>query len=86
MYSSSIAGWWTYISTLCLVITVTIVYYFCVSTFKKWEKLNVPYIKPIPLFGNILNQALSKSHALEFYNKFYHEFTGHRYGGLFQMR
>ncbi|KAE9534893.1 hypothetical protein AGLY_008185 [Aphis glycines] len=87
MYTSHIAGWWIYISTLCLVIAVTVVYYFCVSTFKKWEKLiYILYIKPIPFFGNILNQALGKSHALEFYNKFYYEFTGHRYGGLFQMR
>nr|WOV89620.1 cytochrome P450 CYP6CY51 [Rhopalosiphum padi] len=86
MYPSSIADWWTCIATLCLVIAVSIAYYFCVSTFKKWEKLNVPYSKPIPLFGNILNQVLCKDHALEFYNKIYYEFTGHRYGGLYQMR
>jgi len=65
---------------------VTIVYCFCVSTFKKWEELNVPYSKLIPLFGNILELALGKVHAVEFYNKLYYEFTGHRYGGVFQMR
>ncbi|KAF0763372.1 putative cytochrome P450 6a13 [Aphis craccivora] len=86
MYLSSITDWWKYISTLCLVIIVTIVYCFCVSTFKKWKELNVPYSKPIPLFGNILNQALGKVHAVEFYNKLYYEFTGYRYGGVFQMR
>ncbi|XP_022162044.1 probable cytochrome P450 6a13 [Myzus persicae] len=69
-----------------LTIIVTIAYYFCVSTFKKWEKLNVPYIKPFPLFGNFLNVALGKDHPLEFYNKIYNEFEGHKYGGLFHMR
>jgi len=33
-----------------------------------------------------LNQALGKVHAVEFYNKLYYEFTGYRYGGVFQMR
>jgi len=57
-----------------------------VSTFKKWEKLNVPYVKPILLFGNFLNVALGNDHPLEFYNKIYFEFADRRYGGLFQMR
>ncbi|KAL4096794.1 hypothetical protein QTP88_021678 [Uroleucon formosanum] len=78
-------NWWINVVTLCTTI-VTITYYFSVSTFKKWEKLNVSYIKPIPLFGNFLNVALGKDHPLEFYNKIYYEFAGHRYGGLFQMR
>ncbi|XP_026810290.1 probable cytochrome P450 6a13 [Rhopalosiphum maidis] len=86
MYPTSTTDWWICIATLCLVIAVAIAYYFSVSTFKIWEELNVPYIKPIPLFGNILNQVLCKDHALEFYNKIYYEFVGHRYGGLFQMR
>nr|NP_001352549.1 cytochrome P450 6a13-like [Myzus persicae] len=77
--------WWINVVTACTII-VTIVYYFCVSTFQKWEKLNVPYIKPIPLFGNFLNIALGKDHPLEFYNKIYNEFEGRKYGGLFQMR
>ncbi|XP_016660176.1 probable cytochrome P450 6a13 isoform X2 [Acyrthosiphon pisum] len=79
------ASWWINVITPCTII-VTITYYFCVSTFKKWEKLNVPYIKPIPLFGNFLNVALGKNHPLEFYNKIYHEFAGQKYAGVFQMR
>ncbi|XP_008183473.1 probable cytochrome P450 6a13 [Acyrthosiphon pisum] len=78
-------NWWIYVITPCTII-VTIVYYFCVSTFKKWENLNVPYIKPVPLFGNFLNVALGKEHHIDFYNKFYHKFAGHKYAGVFQMR
>nr|NP_001352512.1 probable cytochrome P450 6a13 [Myzus persicae]ADL59603.1 cytochrome P450 [Myzus persicae]AHB52754.1 cytochrome P450 CYP6CY3 [Myzus persicae]AHB52755.1 cytochrome P450 CYP6CY3 [Myzus persicae]AHB52756.1 cytochrome P450 CYP6CY3 [Myzus persicae] len=83
--SSSTTDWWIYIASACLV-GVTITYYFCISTFSKWEKLNVPYIRPIPLFGNFVRVALSKDHPLEFYNKIYYKFAGLKYGGLFQMR
>eukprot|EP00102_Acyrthosiphon_pisum_P022967 XP_016660177.1 PREDICTED: probable cytochrome P450 6a13 [Acyrthosiphon pisum] len=79
------ANWWINFITPCTII-VTIAYYFCVSTFKKWEQLNVPYIKPIPLFGNLLNVALGKDHPLDFYNKIYHKFAAHKYAGVFQMR
>jgi len=78
-------NWWINIITPFAII-VTIVYYFSVSTFKKWEKLNVPYIKPIPLFGNFLNVALGKEHQSEFFNKIYYELEGRKYGGLFHMR
>ncbi|XP_015379194.1 PREDICTED: probable cytochrome P450 6a13 [Diuraphis noxia] len=78
-------NWWINVITSCTII-VTIGYYFCVSTFKKWEKLNVPYIKPIPFFGNFLKVAIGKEHHLEFYDKIYYEFAGHKYGGLYQMR
>ncbi|XP_026810291.1 probable cytochrome P450 6a13 [Rhopalosiphum maidis] len=85
MYSFT-ANWWTNVITLCTII-VTVTYYFSVSTFKKWEKLNVPYVRPItPLFGNFLNVVVGKYHPLELYNKIYYELAGHRYGGLFQMR
>ncbi|KAF0770710.1 putative cytochrome P450 6a13, partial [Aphis craccivora] len=84
MYSFT-DNWWTNTITLCTII-VTITYYFCVSTFKKWENLNVPYIKPIPLFGNFLSIASGKDHPLEFYGRIYDQFVGHKYGGLFQMR
>ncbi|KAL4096783.1 hypothetical protein QTP88_021667 [Uroleucon formosanum] len=78
-------NWWINIITACTII-VTFAYYFCVSTFKKWEKLSVPYIKSIPLFGNFLKGALGREHNLEFYSKIYHKFAGHKYVGVHQMR
>ncbi|XP_025193144.1 probable cytochrome P450 6a13 [Melanaphis sacchari] len=87
-YSSCIIDLWIpeNIVTLCLVIVVTIAYYFSTSTFNKWKNLNVPYLKPFPLFGNTLNLALGKYHPFVFYNNIYDEFSGHKYGGLYQMR
>jgi len=46
----------------------------------------VPYIRPIPLFGNYLNVALGIEHPIETYKKIYYELAGHKYGGMFQMR
>lgn len=65
---------------------LTIIYYFSISTFSQWEKLNVPYVRPIPLFGNFLSVVLGMVHPIDFYRKIYYELAGHKYGGLFQMR
>jgi len=73
-----------------LIILVTvlfaIIYYYCTSTFNVWKKLNVPYVRPIPLFGNYMNVALGIENPMEVYKKVYYELAGHKYGGMFQMR
>lgn len=60
--------WWLYTLALCLILS-TVAYYFCTVTLSKWADLNVPHIKPIPLFGNFIKVALSMLHPVEFYNK-----------------
>ncbi|VVC43862.1 Hypothetical protein CINCED_3A014999 [Cinara cedri] len=79
------SGWWLYITVTCSIICI-VIYNFCTSTFSKWEKLNVPYVRPIPLFGNYFKVALGFEHQLDLYKRIYNEFTGHKYAGLFQMR
>ncbi|XP_003242904.1 probable cytochrome P450 6a13 isoform X1 [Acyrthosiphon pisum] len=71
-----------------ILITVlfSIIYYYCTSTFNVWKKLNVPYIRPIPLFGNYLRVALGIENPMETYRKIYCELAGFKYGGMFQMR
>ncbi|KAF0760910.1 putative cytochrome P450 6a13 [Aphis craccivora] len=82
---ASISIWWISIITLCLLI-FTIIHYFCTSTFNKWDKINVPYVQPIPLFGNFFYVAFGMQHPIDFYRKIYYDLAGHKYGGLFQMR
>lgn len=77
---------WSLNTAVLFLIGFSVTYYFCTSTFNKWEKLNVPYVRPIPLFGNLLNVALGIVHPVDFYKKIYNELAGQRYGGLFQMR
>jgi len=46
----------------------------------------VPYVQPIPLFGNFFYVAFGMQHPIDFYRKIYYDLAGHKYGGLFQMR
>lgn len=73
---------------LIILVTVlfSIIYYYCTSTFNVWKNLNVPYIRPIPLFGNYLKVALGIEHPIDLYRKVYYKLAGHKYGGMFQMR
>nr|ATN95983.1 cytochrome P450 6CY18 [Aphis gossypii] len=73
---------------LIILVTVSfsIIYYYCTSTFNVWKNLNVPYIRPIPLFGNYLKVALGIEHPIDLYKKVYYQLAGHKYGGMFQMR
>ncbi|VVC43861.1 Cytochrome P450, conserved site,Cytochrome P450,Cytochrome P450, E-class, group I [Cinara cedri] len=86
MFSYSPDWWLINVATSCIIIISMVAYFFCTSTFGKWEKLNVPYARPIPLFGNFLTVALGSEHPVDFYKRIYNEFVGHKYVGLFQMR
>lgn len=82
---SYLPSWWLNIVVTCLIVFV-VTYYFCTSTFIRWEKCNVPYIRPIPLFGNFFKVAIGFEHSIDFYRIIYNKFPGHQYVGLFQMR
>lgn len=77
---------WSTDLLLLLLALCTFLYYFSVSTFGKWEKLNVPFVRPVPLFGNFLYVATGMVHPIDFYRGIYYQLAGHKYGGLFQMR
>lgn len=78
-------GVWVYFIILLLILS-SVVYYYSTSTFGKWKKANVPYVRPVPLFGNYLKIALCIDHPGNTYGKIYRELSGHKYGGMFQMR
>jgi len=80
------AQWWTAIVVASCLIVFALSYYFSVSTFDKWRKLGVPYVPPVPLFGNILTVVTGIDHPVHLYNKLYYALAGHKYGGFFQMR
>lgn len=82
----SLTNYWWLNTILPYAVIFSVIYYYCTLTFDKWKKLNVPYIRPIPLFGNFLYVALGIVHPVDFYRKIYYELAGKKYGGLFQMR
>lgn len=80
-----VSSWLINVMVLLLIMCAT-AYYFSISTFGKWEKLKVPYVRPVPLFGNFLYVAIGMLHPIDFYRSIYYELAGRKYGGLFQMR
>lgn len=80
-------SWWSAAAVATVACLIAAVYYFSVSAFGKWEKLGVPYVRPVvPLFGNFLKVAFGIEHPVELYRTAYRQLAGHKYGGLFQMR
>ncbi|XP_015365014.1 PREDICTED: cytochrome P450 6B1-like, partial [Diuraphis noxia] len=80
--SSFIIGLISYVYILYAAVFVSIAYYFSTSTHDKWRKLNVPYIKPLPLFGNSMKMVLSKEHPLDFFSGVYNRFPDEQICGF----
>lgn len=81
-------SWWfiyfgTFIGTL-----LTLMYYYVTSNNDFWDKLNVPYIKPEFVYGNMKEIAKCVKSQNEAVWEFYQYFKklGHNYGGIFQLR
>jgi len=45
----------------------------------------VPYVKPLPLFGNMMDTVLSRKSVGENYRDIYWKLDGHKYGGVFKF-
>lgn len=83
--------WWSgdvAISTVSVLAALSaLIYYYCTSTFGKWERLGVPYARPlVPLFGNFWRVAIGVDHTVDAYKRIYDRLAGHGYGGFFQLR
>ncbi|KAJ9580922.1 hypothetical protein L9F63_023894, partial [Diploptera punctata] len=48
-----------------------------------WKKRGVPYIKPLPLFGNVKDSVLAKKSIGEVFQDLYWKFDGYKYAGVF---
>lgn len=59
---------------LLFAVFVWLFYKWSVNTFDYYEKLGVPYEKPIPLFGNMLNLVLGKQSMVELTQNSYDNF------------
>uniref|UniRef100_A0A1B6CH33 Cytochrome P450 n=1 Tax=Clastoptera arizonana TaxID=38151 RepID=A0A1B6CH33_9HEMI len=75
-----------YVCLLLVTVLTVLLYWYSTSSFGYWSKRGVPYIKPLPLFGNIKDQLLNKKPMLEVYHEFYQQLKEHRFGGFYQMK
>jgi hypothetical protein len=51
-------SWWA--TTIFLLGGVILLYLYLTSTHDYWRKRGVPYVKPLPLFGNLMDTMLAR--------------------------
>lgn len=61
-------------------------YYYFTSSFNYWRNKGVPYLKPVPFFGNLMKIGLHRKTQAEGFRELYHKLDGHMFGGIFQTR
>lgn len=72
--------------TLSVLIIFICIYYFSTSSYDKWLKLNVPHIRPVPLFGNTFKLSMKLEHQVDTFDRIYKRFSGEKYCGLYKMK
>lgn len=75
----------TLILTVCLL---GLVYYNYFYKPKKniFDDLGIPYVKPLPFFGNVIPCLLRKSNYIEVVEKLYNTFPNVKYFGMFDFQ
>jgi cytochrome P450 family 6 len=61
-------------------------YYYFTANFNYWENKGVPYLKPVPFFGNLMEMGLHRKTQAEGFRELYHKLDGQMFGGIFQTR
>nr|CAD7610661.1 unnamed protein product [Timema genevievae] len=59
------------------------IYWYFTSTFSYWEMRGVPFVKPLPAFGNIVDYILWWNTYQESCVKIYKKLEGHAFGGFY---
>ncbi|CAG2058750.1 unnamed protein product [Timema podura] len=62
---------------------IVFLYWYFSSTFSYWEKRGVPYVKPLPVFGNVVDYIFLRNTSAESYVKIYNKLEGHQFGGFY---
>lgn len=74
------------VTCLSLVAVFACFYYYSTSTYDKWRILNIPYVPPVPLFGNTTRMMLRLEHPTDMIERFYNSFPDAKLFGFYQMR
>jgi hypothetical protein len=61
------------------------VYFYFIRNFNFWKNLGVPYVKPVPFFGNLKECLLQRVHIGKYLKKIYDEHNDKPYVGIFSL-
>ncbi|XP_022170025.1 uncharacterized protein LOC111033547 [Myzus persicae] len=68
-----------------ITIFTALFYHYSTSTYGKWRKLKIPYVPPVPLFGNTFKMMTRLEHPIDTLEKIYNQFPDHKLSGFYQM-
>lgn len=83
---SFLVDWFYHSIVLYLALVFAIFYYYSTSSYDKWQKLNVPYMQPVPFFGNIFKLTIGLEHPKDAFDRIYKRFSDEKLCGFFQMK
>lgn len=73
------------IFVLTVIIFICFYLYFT-STFNYWKDRNIPYVHPLPFFGNMKDQFFLSKNLCDIYQEIYDKLEGCQFGGIFLGR
>ncbi|XP_069687372.1 cytochrome P450 9e2-like [Periplaneta americana] len=77
----SLGSWWA----IAILALGGLLYLYLTWSHDYWKKRGVPYVKPLPFFGNLKDSLLMKKQLGEVYEDMYWKLDGYKYGGVFKF-
>ncbi|EDO64391.1 AGAP009363-PA, partial [Anopheles gambiae str. PEST] len=69
-----------------LPLALYLLYRWSIATYDYFEKRNIPYVKPVPFFGQVWSFFTQEKHAVDVASEGYHMFPNTRISGVFTLR
>ncbi|XP_050078000.1 probable cytochrome P450 9f2 [Anopheles maculipalpis] len=69
-----------------LPVALYLFYRWSVATYDYFEKRNIPYVKPVPFFGQVWSFFTQEKHAVDVASEGYYMFPDTRISGVFMLR
>lgn len=76
-----IGSWWPF----AFLLLGWLFYLYLTSNHDYWKKRGIPYVKPLPIFGNLKDALLCRKNLGQVYDELYRKLDGYKFGGFFKL-